>query len=73
MQLERVSDFIQKKVLFWIFLVESNGIWAVMGCKALANWPVFENRGHFMRSESLTMRISGFGLLQLLLCSTLLL
>lgn len=29
-QLDRVPDFIRKKVLFWIFLVESNGLAEVM-------------------------------------------
>ncbi|MFN3698041.1 MAG: type II toxin-antitoxin system RelE family toxin [Pseudobdellovibrio sp.] len=29
-QLDKIPDFIQKKVLFWIFLVETNGIWEVM-------------------------------------------
>ena len=29
-QLDRAPDFIQKKVLLWIFLVESNGIGEVM-------------------------------------------
>lgn len=29
-QLERVPFFIRKKVLLWIFLVESNGLWEVM-------------------------------------------
>ncbi|MBK9324369.1 MAG: hypothetical protein IPM97_15700 [Bdellovibrionaceae bacterium] len=29
-QLDKVPDFIRKKVLFWVFLVESNGIWEVM-------------------------------------------
>lgn len=28
-QLDKVPDFIRKKVIFWIFLVESNGIWEV--------------------------------------------
>ncbi len=29
-QLDKVPDFIRKKVLFWIFLVESSGVWEVM-------------------------------------------
>lgn len=29
-QLDRVPDFIRKKVLFWIFLVETRGLWEVM-------------------------------------------
>jgi proteic killer suppression protein len=29
-QLARVPDFIRKKVIFWIFLVESSGLWEVM-------------------------------------------
>ncbi|MBK7962207.1 MAG: hypothetical protein IPK04_14115 [Bdellovibrionales bacterium] len=28
--MDKVPDSVQKKVLFWIFLVESNGIWEVM-------------------------------------------
>jgi proteic killer suppression protein len=28
-QLGKVPDFIRKKVIFWVFLVESNGIWEV--------------------------------------------
>ena len=28
-QLDRVPDFIRKKVMLWIFLVESSGIWEV--------------------------------------------
>ena len=29
-QLEKVPAFIKKKALFWIFLVETSGIWEVM-------------------------------------------
>jgi len=29
-QLEKIPDFIRKKLIFWIFLVESNGIREVM-------------------------------------------
>ncbi|MCC7406280.1 MAG: hypothetical protein IT288_17940 [Bdellovibrionales bacterium] len=29
-QLAKVPDFIRKKVVLWVFLVESNGVWEVM-------------------------------------------
>ena len=29
-QLSKVPDFIRKKVIFWVFLVESNGLTEVM-------------------------------------------
>jgi proteic killer suppression protein len=28
--LKKIPDFIRKKAIFWVFLVESNGIWEVM-------------------------------------------
>jgi proteic killer suppression protein len=28
-QLAKVPDFIRKKVIFWIFLVEHNGVWEI--------------------------------------------
>ena len=43
-QLDKVPDFIQKKVLFWIFLVESNGIWEVMKSPGFHDEPLKGDR-----------------------------
>jgi len=43
-QLDKVPDFIQKKVLFWVFLVESNGIWEVMKSPGFHDEPLRGDR-----------------------------
>lgn len=43
-QLDKVPDFIQKKVLFWIFLVESGGIWEVMKSPGFHDEPLRGDR-----------------------------
>lgn len=43
-QLDKVPDFIRKKVLFWIFLVESNGIAEVMKSRGLHDEPLRGDR-----------------------------
>ena len=43
-QLDKVPDFIQKKVLFWIFLVELNGIWEVMKSPGFHDEPLKGDR-----------------------------
>jgi proteic killer suppression protein len=45
-QLDKVPDFIRKKVMFWTFLVESNGIWEVMKTPGFHDEPLKgERRG----------------------------
>ncbi len=43
-QLDKVPDFIRKKVQFWIFLVESNGIWEVMKSPGFHDEPLKGDR-----------------------------
>ena len=43
-QLDKVPDFIQKKVLFWIYLVESNGVWEVMKSAGFHDEPLKGDR-----------------------------
>ncbi len=43
-QLDKVPDFIRKKVLFWIFLVESNGVWEVMKSPGFHDEPLKGDR-----------------------------
>lgn len=45
-QLEKVPDFIRKKVIFWVFLVESNGLAEVMKSRGFHDEPLKgERRG----------------------------
>jgi toxin HigB-1 len=39
-QLSRVPDFIRKKVIFWIFLVETNGLSEVMKSQGFHDEPL---------------------------------
>ncbi len=43
-QLSKVPDFIQKKVIFWIFLVESSGLAEVMKTPGFHDEPLKGNR-----------------------------
>lgn len=43
-QLDKVPDFIQKKVLFWIFLVESSVIWEMMKSPGFHDEPLKGDR-----------------------------
>ena len=43
-QLEKVPDFIKKKVILWVFLVESNGIWEVMKSPGFHDEPLKGDR-----------------------------
>lgn len=43
-QLAKVPDFIQKKVIFWIFLVESNGLIEVMKSPGFHDEPLKGDR-----------------------------
>jgi toxin HigB-1 len=46
-QLERVPDFIRKKVMFWVFAVESQGIWQVAKSRGYHDEPLHGKRkGH---------------------------
>jgi proteic killer suppression protein len=42
--LKKVPDFIQKKVLFWIFLVETQGLSETMKLKGYHDEPLKEQR-----------------------------
>jgi proteic killer suppression protein len=39
-QLSRVPDFIRKKVIFWVFMVETNGLSEVMKSKGFHDEPL---------------------------------
>jgi len=39
-QLAKVPGFIRKKVIFWVFLVESNGVWEVMKSRGFHDEPL---------------------------------
>lgn len=43
-QLSRVPDFIQKKVVFWVFLVETNGLAEVMKSPGFHDEPLKGDR-----------------------------
>lgn len=43
-QLARVPDFIRKKVIFWVFLVESNGLAEVMKSPGFHDEPLRGDR-----------------------------
>lgn len=43
-QLDKAPDFIRKKVKFWIFLVESYGIWDVMKSPGFHDEPLRDER-----------------------------
>lgn len=43
-QLRRLPEFIQKKTIFWVFLVESSGIWEVMKSPGFHDEPLKGNR-----------------------------
>lgn len=43
-QLEKVPDFIRKKVIFWIFLVENNGLHEVMKSPGYHDEPLMGER-----------------------------